>query len=177
MNTKRNIIAIQGSTRKNATSNQLINAIATLYSEQVSVNVYDKTSTLPHFNPDDDNNSVAGEVTNFRKQLQQAEGILICTPEYAHGVPGSLKNAIDWTVSSADFYNKPTALITASTDGSFGHAAMLEILKAIGSGNIENLHLLISFVKTKVNKEGVITHTETISAVKKLMYKFLETIG
>ena len=176
MNAKKNIIAIQGSTRKNATSNQLINAIATLYSEQLSINVYDDITLLPHFNPDDDNDNVAEEVTDLRKQLQEADGILVCTPEYAHGVPGSLKNAIDWTVSSADFYKKPTALITASTDGSFGHAAMLEILKAIGAANIENLHLLISFVKTKVSKEGVITHAETLSAVKKLMDNFLETM-
>ncbi len=70
-------------------------------------------------------------MANFREQLDDAEGIIICTPEYAHGVPGALKNAIDWTISSSNFPHKPTLLITASTDGKYGHAALLETLTAI----------------------------------------------
>ena len=176
MNNKKNVIAISGSTRENATSNDLIKSISDLYTEQFNITMYEGIASLPHFNPDDDNENVAQEVADFRMQIQQADGILICTPEYAHAVPGTLKNAIDWTVSSADFYQKPTALITASTDGSFGHKAMLEILKAIGADNAENLQLLISFIKTKVSKQGII-HAETLAAVKKLMDDFRLALG
>ena len=174
---KKNIIAIQGSTRTNATSNLLIEAISALYEEQLIINVYDKIASLPHFNPDDDVENVMTEVKDFRAQIQQADGILICSPEYAHGVPGTLKNALDWTVSSADFYDKPTALITASTDGSFGHTAMREILKAIGDDTSEKLQLLISFVKNKVSNQGIITHADTLLAVKELMRNLIETIN
>ena len=65
-----------------------------------------------------------------------ADGVIICTPEYAHGVPGSLKNAIDWTVGTGEFSGKPTMLITASTDGKNGHKALLETLKVIEAKNI-----------------------------------------
>lgn len=171
----KNILAIQGSTRQNATSNLLIKAIARLYESQLTIIVYNQIASLPHFNPDDDHEKVANEVLEFRKQIQQADGVLICTPEYAHGVPGTLKNAIDWTVSSADLYQKPTALITASTDGSFGHTAMLEILKAIGAQSAAHLNLCISFIKTKVSNEGEITHAETLALVRQLMNGLVES--
>ena len=174
---KKNILAISGSTRADATSNYLINAIANLYDEELNITLFKNIAALPNFNPDDDNETAAQSVVDFRQQIQKADGVIICTPEYAHGVPGALKNAIDWTVSSADFYEKPTALITASTDGSYGHRAMLEILKAIGAGSAEKLQLLISFIKTKVNKDMKITHAGTLSAVKKLMQDFIETLA
>jgi chromate reductase len=86
--------------------------------------------------------------------LKAADGILICTPEYAMGVPGSLKNAIDWTVSSMEFHQKPTALITASSVGQKGHQALLETLMVIEAQMVEESKLVIPFIRTKVNDEG-----------------------
>jgi chromate reductase, NAD(P)H dehydrogenase (quinone) len=61
----------------------------------------------------------------------QSDAILICTHEYAHSVPGSLKNAVDQTVGMSDFSGKIVMLITASSDGKFGHASLLETLLVI----------------------------------------------
>ena len=104
---------------------------------------------MPQVNPDNDGADVANEVADFRQLLNNAQGIIICTAEYAHGVPGTLKNAIDWTISSSQISHKLTMLITASTDGSFGHKALLETLEAIEAKNIDNLQLVISFAKKK----------------------------
>jgi chromate reductase, NAD(P)H dehydrogenase (quinone) len=81
--------------------------------------------------------------------ISTATAVIICTPEYAHGVPGTLKNAIDWTVSANEFNNKPTALITASTDGTYAHNALLETLRVIEAKNIDRHQLLIQFAKLK----------------------------
>ena len=62
----------------------------------VEFKLYNDMGRLPHFDGEE-NYQIVDE---WRKQLQEADGILICTPEYAFGVPGSLKNALDWTVSS-----------------------------------------------------------------------------
>ena len=113
----------------------------------------------------------------FRNELKQADGILICTPEYAMGVPGTLKNAIDWTVSSCEFSKKPVALITASSLGEKGHASLLETLKIIESDITEETQLRISYAKTKISQAGVIVDEATKREVVSLLDAFDHLIG
>ena len=176
MNNKK-VIAICGSTRQNSINHSLIKAIADLSAENLDITIFDGITNLPQFNPDNDGENVADEVADFRQQANAAEGIIICTPEYAHGVPGTLKNAIDWTISSSQFPHKPTMLITASTDGTFGHKALLETLKAIEAKNIDNLQLVISFAKTKINNENQITDDKTLYEVQALLATFIPTLS
>ncbi|MEA5405326.1 NADPH-dependent FMN reductase [Arcicella sp. DC2W] len=177
MKIKHNILAISGSTRSNSSNHHLINAFASLFADSLIVNTFDGIDKLPHFNPDTKTEDIDSIVTDFRSQINKADGVIICTPEYAHGIPGSLKNAIDWTVGSGEFSGKPTALITASTDGTIGHQALLEVLRVIEAKNIEQLHLLIQFIRTKISQEGEIIDKDTLSAVKALGQRFIETIA
>jgi chromate reductase, NAD(P)H dehydrogenase (quinone) len=164
----RSIVAICGSTKASSSNLALIRAIAELTRDQFSITVFDKLSDLPHFNPDLDNDTPPEPITDFRKLLRSADGILICTPEYAMGVPGSLKNAVDWTVSSCEFSHKPTALITAASMGQKGHAALMDTLNIIEADIPESSQLIISYVKTKV-KGNVITDGETLRKVQDVM--------
>jgi len=68
-------------------------------------------------------------------------------------------------------------LITASTDGRFGHAALLETLRVIEAENIDQLQLLIQYVRTKVSSEGKIVDAGTLEAVKGVMRIFMETMN
>jgi chromate reductase len=174
---KRKILAISGSTRQQSSNDSLIKAIVVLSGDMLDITVYKRIYYLPQFNPDDDVEDIADEVAVFRQQLNNAEGIIICTPEYAHGVPGSLKNAIDWTISSSSFPHKPTMLITASTDGKYGHAALLETLKVIEAKNVINLQLVLPFIKTKINQDGKSIDNKTHDEVRKLINVFIETIN
>jgi NAD(P)H-dependent FMN reductase len=171
------ILGIPGSTRSNSTNHALIKAIAALTAKDLAIEVYDGIGRLPHFDPGLTDEGVPAEVVQFRSLLAAADGVLICTPEYAHGVPGSLKNAIDWTVGTCEFSHKPTVLITASTDGRFGHAALLETLRVIEAEKIDELQLLIQFVRTKVSPLGEIVDAGTLEAVKGVMGRFLETMN
>ncbi len=92
------------------------------------------------------------------------------------GVPGTLKNAIDWTVSSANFYRKPTALITASSVGEKGHASLRETLKVIDAAVSDETQLLISHAKLKVNNDYKITDAPTLAAVETLIHAFDKAI-
>src|SRR6476659_8819143 len=127
------VLAICGSTRKTSSNLNLINAIADLTKEKFEIRIFGGLSDVPHFNPDLDNETPPDAVKIFRNQLKEVDGVLICTPEYAMGVPGTLKNAIDWTVSSCEFSHKPVALITASSDGQKAHASLLDTLRVIES--------------------------------------------
>src|SRR6202007_639631 len=131
MSTIKKIIAICGSTKVSSTNLNLVKAIQTLTIGKFDVEIYTDIDKIPHFNPDLDTETCPIQVTTFRGKLKSADGILICTPEHAMGVPGTLKNAIDWTVSSCEFSHKPTALITASSMGQKSHTSLLETLNII----------------------------------------------
>ncbi len=168
----KNILAISGSTRLNSTNHNLIKAIAELTKEIFTITVFEGLSALPHFNPDENDTNVPDQVLHFKESLNNADGVIICTPEYAHGVPGTLKNAVDWTVSTSEFLHKPIMLITASTDGQYGHKALLETLRVIEAKDIDQLQLLIPFARTKINGENKITDGKSLEAVKKLIENF-----
>jgi chromate reductase, NAD(P)H dehydrogenase (quinone) len=171
------ILALCGSTRKNSTNLNLIKAVTNLAEDKLEIILFENISTIPHFNPDLDNENPPQSVIDFRKQLREADGILICTPEYAMGVPGTLKNAIDWTVSSMEFSKKPTVLITASSMGEKGHASLLETLKVIEADITDQTQLLISFAKTKVSKDCKVTDQKTLDEVILLMRAFENRIA
>lgn len=159
------ILAISGSTRAHSSNHQLIGIIAAGNAEAIDMIHYTGLCQLPHFNPDLDNETPPPTVIAFRDQLRAADGVLICTPEYAMGVPGTLKNALDWTVSSMGFSKKPVALITASSAGEQAHASLIKTLLVIESDLPESSRLHIPFIKAKL-KEGRITDEETAKQVR-----------
>ncbi|MBX2906484.1 MAG: NAD(P)H-dependent oxidoreductase [Taibaiella sp.] len=149
------IIAICGSTRTSSVNLSLIHAIADMGRGAYDVDIYDEIANLPQFNPDLEPGNTPGAIAAFRHRLRAADYILISTPEYAMGVPGALKNAIDWTVSSCEFSKKPTALITASSLGHKGHASLLETLRVIEANITEDTQLVISYAKTKIGDNKI----------------------
>ena len=169
---KKKVLSISGSTRASSTNLNYIKAIRDLAADVFSVDLFEGLMGIPPFNPDDDFENPPAVIINFRNQLRNVDGILICTPEYAMGVPGVLKNAIDWTVSSMEFSKKPVALITASLSGLKGHAALLETLYIIEARITPDTGLVIPFAKTKIAADCTITDEATLLEVKKLIAAF-----
>jgi len=166
------ILAVSGSLRANSSNAIILQAIEKLAPEQVDFFIYNGLATLPHF---DDAEQVPITVSVWRKYLQDADAVLICTPEYAFGVPGSLKNALDWTVGSGELVNKPLALITASTGGEKAHAAFLQIFTALSANIPEGGSLLIPFVRAKLNAAGEISDAPTLEAVKSVLRTLIQS--
>lgn len=90
-------------------------------------------------------------------------------------VPGSLKNALDWTVSSGDFVDKPVALITAATSGDKAHASLLLTLSALSAKLSVETNLLISFIRAKITAEGNIKDAETINALQAVLHALIKS--
>ena len=174
MGKRKKIMAISGSARKNSANLRLIKAIDELTREKFDTTVFEGLTDLPHFNPDLDNDNPPEPVNSFRELLKSSDGILICTPEYAMGVPGTLKNALDWTVSSGEFSGKPVALITASTSGLKAHESLLDTLQVIDARINEETQYLISFIQVKLNSENKITDEQTMSDIQRLIGAFAE---
>jgi len=167
------ILAIPGSIRQPSSAQQLLDEVVKFMPPGVDVNCFTGLSGIPAF---DGTEPVPDAVCDFITLVQNADGVIIVTPEYAFGIPGALKNALDWTVSSGDFYNKPTALITASSQGEKGHAAMLLVLSALGAGIDSETSLLIPFIRTRFNAEGLLTDAPIIDEIKRLLEAFFFNI-
>ena len=157
------ILAVSGSLRTNSSNAVMLNAIEKMMPPGVEFFIYKGLGALPHF---DDVPEVPITVSVWKKHLQDADAVLVCSPEYAFGIPGSLKNAFDWTVSSGELVNKPLALITAATGGEKAHAAWLQIFTALSANIPDGAALLISYVRSKLNADGI-EDPAVHSAVKK----------
>ncbi|NDC42198.1 MAG: NADPH-dependent oxidoreductase, partial [Chitinophagia bacterium] len=128
--------------------------------------------SLPHF---DGVPEAPSEVLQFRKMLSESDGVLLCSPEYAFGLPGTLKNAIDWTVSSGELVNKPIALITAATGGDKAHAAWLQVFTALSAHVDDECALLLPFIRSKMTGHEV-TDEATLQQIYTLLDKFVALI-
>ena len=176
MTDKIKILAISGSLRSNSSNTNILRMIATLVPENVDVILYEGLAGLPHFNPVLDEENSSQPVKEFRHLLSTVNGVIICTPEYAFGVPGSLKNALDWTVSSGEFTNKPVGIITASLGGEKGHAALLQIFTALSSKINDGATVLIPFIRTKLNEKGEVSDPVTIQSIHSVLNALLASI-
>ena len=169
-----NIVAISGSLRAASTNTALVRAATALAPEGVTMTLYEGLDALPHYSPERDGaHNGSGKspeaVNDLRARLGAADGMLICTPEYAFGMPGSLKNALDWLVSSGELWRKPVAAWSASPGalgGEKAHAALLLTLTALESEIAAEASLIIPSVRTKMTKEGVLTDPALSQALR-----------
>jgi len=156
------IVAISGSLKSTSSNTSILRAISRFEMENVEYILWSGLDELPHFNPEKEEGTTA--VANFKEHLKKADGIIISTPEYAFGVPGTLKNALDWTVSSGELNEKPVIAISASPmyeGGAKAMASLLLTLAALGTKMTEKSHLSIPDILKKINKDGEITHEKT----------------
>ena len=168
---KKKIIGIAGSLRKNSASALVLAKISTLFSEDIDFTIFQGIGSIPHFNDADVPDQ---HVTEFRSLIKAADGVIICQPEYAFGVSGSLKNALDWTVGSGEFNGKPVALITAATGGENAHEAMLKTLRVIDCQLSEETNYLLDAVKAKIDTAGNF-RSDTIKEDVTAVLRALET--
>jgi chromate reductase len=128
------VLAISGSLRARSSNRALLCAAEALAPPGMEWETYQGLAGLPHFNPDHDEDGVPvpPPVADLRSRAIAAAGWVISSPEYAHGVPGSLKNALDWLVSCPELPGKPVLLLNASAaGGSFAQAALAETLRTM----------------------------------------------
>jgi NAD(P)H-dependent FMN reductase len=126
------ILAISGSLRRNSINSAVLRAAADAAARDgVSVVVSDAVRTLPHFDPDLEP-APSASVVEFRDACDRAAALLLAVPEYAFGIPGAFKNALDWTVGSGSPYGKRVAVLDVAPAGRGAHA-LDHVLRASGA--------------------------------------------
>lgn len=132
------ILTLNGSLRARSSNGAVLrSALALTDATSATADI----AALPHFHPDQDAEGATppAPVAALRRAVADADAVLIVSPEYAHGVPGVLKNALDWLVSSADLLDKPTAVLTASpspTGAAYAHGQLRETLRMMSAAVI-----------------------------------------
>ena len=175
-----NILAISGSLREKSLNSALLRSVISMIPSQGTVVNYSEMAQLPHFNPDLDLDDIDTAVANWRRLLKEANGVLICTPEYAKGVPGSLKNALDWVVSSGEFVNKPVAIISASPHpdgGAIAYASLLGTLSMMSASVVEGGTLTVPFINKKLSENEEIIDAELIFNIENLLNALFQEIN
>ena len=157
------LLAISGSLRATSSNAAIVRAIARL--APVPVRVYDGVGALPHFTPDLDVEPLPRGVAALRREVGEVAGLVIATPEYAHGMPGSLKNALDWLVSATEPIDKPVLLVSASPSGAaHAHAQLLEVLRTMSMRVIDGgAHV---FSRAKLDTAGEVIDEALLAALR-----------
>jgi NAD(P)H-dependent FMN reductase len=176
-NNNRQILGISGSLRAVSSNTNIIIAAKILAPPKIDITLYSELANLPHFNPDLDREPLPNTVISLREQIKASNGILISSPEYAHGVPGSLKNALDWLVSSVEFYRKPVALINTNPRATIALASLREILTTMSAKIIEPASITLDIAGRNLNTESIISDRELSVPLKQAIAIFVRSIS
>ena len=163
------VLAISGSLRTASSNSALVQALTTLAAEMAYVSVYRGLGELPPFNPDDDGDKPPLPVQEFRAALQTCDAVVISSPEYAHGVPGVLKNALDWIVGSGELIDKPVALINGSLHATHAHASLKETLTVMSARVVRQASITVSLAGGKRDAGAIIADSELSAALQSAM--------
>jgi NAD(P)H-dependent FMN reductase len=177
MKAKKNIFAIIGSASENSSNLKLVNKITELTKEDFIVTVFDNLALLPHFNAELSIEHTPQTILDFRKKILEANGVLICTPEYVFSIPSRLKNAIEWCVATTVFSQKPVGIITASANGQKGHDELKLIMKTVEANFTEATTLLIPGIKSKIDEEGNILDKHIREKLSRFIESFRELVA
>jgi NAD(P)H-dependent FMN reductase len=153
---KKTILAISGSLRAQSSNTTLLRAAQRLVPGGCHMSLYGGLGTIPHFNPDLDVAPWPPAVVDLRAQVAAADALLICSPEYARGVAGAMKNALDWMVSVEDFAGKPVGLFNASPRATHALAALRLTLDTMAARVIDGAALTVPLLSSPMTENGIV---------------------
>jgi NAD(P)H-dependent FMN reductase len=173
------ILAISGSLRSGSSNSLLLQAASSLAPADAEVTIYEGIDRLPFFNPDLDGDEVPAPVETFRSALRSADGILISSPEYAHGVPGVMKNALDWLVGSTqgEIVDKPVALINASPYATIAQGSLVETLRVMSARVVADVGLSISLKSRAFDAQALRAEPDVMRVVSAALRALKSAVG
>ncbi len=170
------LLAISGSLRASSSNMALLQAASLLAPPALEIELYDGLASLPHFNPDLDTAKPPATVSDLRARISAADGLVISSPEYARGVPGSLKNALDWLVSVEDFAGKPVALFNASPRASHAQAALRLTLETMAARILDEASLTVPLLAKPLDAAGIATDPALAQLIRDALATFARAL-
>jgi chromate reductase len=153
------LVGFPGSLRAASFSRATLIGLCSVLPDTVTMEICDLR--LPLYNEDDDRSDAPEEVSRFREAIASSDGVVIVTPEYNHGIPGVLKNALDWAsrpFGKSVLTNKPALAI----GGARAHAQLNETLLAIPALVLGGPQVVIANIGNKI-KNGILVDQPSLS--------------
>lgn len=176
------VLGIVGSLRQASFNRALIRAAQELAPEGMTITLFD-LADVPLYNGDVEAAGDPSGVTRFKEAIRAADGVLMATPEYNHGVPGVMKNAVDWASrppGQAVLQRKPVALLGASpgiTGTARGQSQLRQAFEFTDSYCMPQPELLVFQAHEKFDAEGRLTDERTRKNLAKFLVAFADWVG
>jgi chromate reductase, NAD(P)H dehydrogenase (quinone) len=155
------VLLISGSLREGSTNSAALRAVVQFAPDSLASTLYEGTADLPAFNPDLDGDPPPPAVVHLRQAIREADALLFSTPEYAGGLPGSLKNLLDWTVGDGrpgSIYKKPVGWLNVAARGApHAHESLRRVLGYVGADIVARACVEVPVTGAMVNEDGLIT--------------------
>ena len=149
------ILAISGSLRVASSNGTLLRALPLLALSDLEFTFRAPLDALPFFNPDIEQAGPPPSVEWWRAEIRDHSALVICSPEYAHGVPGVLKNALDWLVGGMEIVGKPIAVLQTSVPSTTAHLSLVEILTVMGGKVVPDASATVQLRGLKLDERGI----------------------
>jgi chromate reductase, NAD(P)H dehydrogenase (quinone) len=166
------ILAICGSLRARSSNRAALEAAKRLAPPAMTITLFEDLAALPYFNPDLEAEAPPAPVLAWREAIGQADALLICSPEYARGVAGVMKNALDWLVGSFEFPNKPVALINTSPRATHALAALTLTLETMSARLVPDAFLTLPLLGTANDEESIVANADLAEPLRQSIARF-----
>jgi chromate reductase, NAD(P)H dehydrogenase (quinone) len=163
-----NLLAISGSLRASSINAAFCRAVAQCAPASVKVTVFTGMGDMPLFNPDLEP-VPPDPVLKFRAAADRADALLIASPEYAHGLSGVMKNALDWLVSHEGTVGKPIALINTSPRAHHAYDSLREVLQTMSTAIVEGASLPIPLLGAHRTEDTMLADAEVRRSIHQLL--------
>lgn len=168
-------LLVSGSTRTGSTNTAVLCTAASLTPDGIRAVLYTGLVDLPAFVPDADVEHPHPAVAHLRRQLADAHAVLLCTPEYAGTLPGSLKNLLDWTVGTGDLHRKPVAWLNVAAPGrgEGADATLRLVLDYVGAELMEPACTRVFVPRDAVGPDGLVADPDVRTAIASVWERVL----
>lgn len=150
------LLFVSGSTRRGSTNAAALRAAQELVPDGTETALHEQLGELPQFDPDADHDPLPSLVTELRAEIERANAVVFCTPEYAGTLPGAFKNLLDWTVGGAEMYRKPATWINVAPEGRGGgaDATLRVVLGYVGAEVLPSSGARVTVPRDAVDASG-----------------------
>ncbi|WP_342620700.1 NADPH-dependent FMN reductase [Rhodoferax sp. GW822-FHT02A01] len=170
-----NILAISGSLRRASINSALLRATRRLAPNDIAIHLCNGLGELPLFNPDLESDPPPA-VQSFRAQVAAADALLIASPEYAHGLTGVIKNALDWLVSYEPFAFKAVAVLNASPRAHHADDALREVLRTMNATLVESASITVPLLGSSLDEDGMVSSASVAGALRDCLASLYDTV-
>ncbi|GGB86634.1 FMN reductase [Marinobacterium zhoushanense] len=158
------LLALSGSLRKASYNTAALEALSSLAPSDIEIQI-GNIADLPLYNPDLEGESIPS-LDELKAVLAEASGLIIASPEYAHGISGPMKNALDWLVSGEEFPYKPIMLINTSPRACHAQEALKEVLTTMSGILVDSAYVSLPLLSSGLDRDGILADTALCHSLK-----------